>query len=80
MSDDPNDADDATARDEAVADFLDDADTVLSEYDQGYMDADAALTRLISSIDDLRAAREGGDGNQDETGGRNGEADADGAG
>lgn len=45
-----------TADDElevAIEAFLDDAETVFGEYDQGYMDADAALTNLRSSIEDL---------------------------
>lgn len=42
----------------AVETFLDDADTVLSEYDQGYMDADAALSLLVTHIDDLHDAHE----------------------
>jgi hypothetical protein len=37
----------------AVESFLDDAGTVLGEYDQGYMDADAALSRLRDHIEDL---------------------------
>ena len=64
MSDDPERADDKpepTTRDEAVADFLDDAETVLSEYSQGYMDADDALSRLTSDVDDLRAEYEATD-------------------
>ena len=39
--------------DDAVERFLDDADTVFGEYDQGYMDADAALSLLRSQIEDL---------------------------
>ncbi|ESP89119.1 hypothetical protein [Candidatus Halobonum tyrrellensis] len=61
MSDDPDrtaDEPDPTAQDEAVENFLDDAETVLSEYSQGYMDADDALSRLTSDIDDLRAEYE----------------------
>lgn len=38
----------------SVEEFLDDADHVLSEYEQGYMDADAALSVLEGHIDDLR--------------------------
>jgi hypothetical protein len=37
-----------------VEEFLDDADYVLSEYEQGYMDADAALSVLEGHIGDLR--------------------------
>ena len=76
MTDDPNDSDDAAARDEAVADFLDDADTVLSEYDQGYMDADAALSRLTVGIDDLRAASGNEGGNADGNGSPDSDADS----
>jgi len=48
---------------EAVSAFLSGADNVYGEYDQGYMDADAALSVLSSRIDDLRDAAEsaGGD-------------------
>ena len=38
----------------AVETFLDDADTVFGEYEQGYMDADAALGLLEAHIEDLR--------------------------
>lgn len=41
---------------EAVATFLAGADDVYDDYDQGYMDADAALSVLSSRIDDLRDA------------------------
>lgn len=37
----------------AVESFLDDADTVFGEYDQGYMDADAALSLLRDHIEEL---------------------------
>jgi hypothetical protein len=39
---------------DAVAEFLDEADTVFGEYDQGYMNADVALERLENHIDALR--------------------------
>ena len=42
--------------DEAVEAFLAAADDVLGEYEQGYMDADAALSRLEVEIEDLRDA------------------------
>ncbi|WP_313695245.1 hypothetical protein [Halorarum halobium] len=42
------------SNDEAVEAFLEEADDVLGEYEQGYMDADAALSRLTGSIEDLR--------------------------
>jgi hypothetical protein len=40
--------------DDAVAEFLQEADTVFSEYDQGYMNADVALDRLENHIETLR--------------------------
>ncbi|NHN47736.1 hypothetical protein G9464_09020 [Halostella sp. JP-L12] len=43
---------------DAVEEFLDEADTVYGEYEQGYMDADVALDRLETHLDELRAARE----------------------
>lgn len=43
---------------DAVDAFLDDADTVYGEYEQGYMDADVALDLLEDHIDELRTARE----------------------
>ncbi|WP_168191269.1 MULTISPECIES: hypothetical protein [Haloprofundus] len=43
----------------AVETFLDDADTVLGEYEQGYMDADAALGLLRSHVEDFRDEYEG---------------------
>ncbi|QLG62374.1 hypothetical protein [Halorarum salinum] len=42
--------------DEAVEAFLAEADDVLGEYEQGYMDADAALSRLSNAVEDLRDA------------------------
>lgn len=36
-----------------VAEFLQEAETVYDEYDQGYIDADAALRRLRPEIEDL---------------------------
>ncbi|WP_224449749.1 hypothetical protein [Haloprofundus salilacus] len=42
-----------------VETFLEDADDVLGEYEQGYMDADAALGLLQSHIEDLRDEYEG---------------------
>lgn len=45
----------------AVAEFLAGADDVYGEYDQGYMDADAALSVLSSRIDDLREAADEAD-------------------
>lgn len=50
--------DDNQDRDVALAALLDEADAVYNEYDQGYMDADAALSRLRPRIDALRDATE----------------------
>lgn len=41
-----------------VETFLQGADAVYGEYDQGYMDADAALRTLESHIEALREAYE----------------------
>jgi len=41
---------------EAVREFLRRADAVYDEYDQGYIDADAALSALSSHLDELREA------------------------
>lgn len=43
-----------TDADERIETFLDDVDTVFGEYDEGYMDADAALRRLRGRIEELR--------------------------
>lgn len=43
----------------AVEEFLDDVDTVYSEYDQGYMDADDALSMIEAHVEDLRDEHEG---------------------
>jgi hypothetical protein len=43
---------------EAVETFLQRADAVYGEYDQGYVDADAALSVLEDHLDDLREAAE----------------------
>jgi len=40
--------------DEAVSEFLDAADKVYNEYEQGYMNADVALSQLETRIDALR--------------------------
>lgn len=37
----------------AVEEFLAAVETVYDEYDQGYLDADAALRRLRVEVDDL---------------------------
>jgi hypothetical protein len=39
---------------DAVEEFLQDADKVYKEYDKGYMNADVALERLENHIDALR--------------------------
>jgi hypothetical protein len=44
---------------ESVEEFLNDSQTVLREYEQGYMDADATLSVLEGHIDDLREEFEG---------------------
>jgi hypothetical protein len=44
--------------DETVAALLAEAEAVYEEYDQGYMDADAALSRLRPKLDALRDASE----------------------
>lgn len=44
--------------DDAVEEFLSDAETVLSEYDKGYMNADVALSKLETRIGTLRETRE----------------------
>jgi hypothetical protein len=43
-----------TDLEDAVEEFLQDADTVYSEYDKGYMNADVALDRLEDGIEELR--------------------------
>lgn len=43
---------------DAVDEFLDAADKVYGEYEQGYMDADAALSLLETRIETLRERRE----------------------
>lgn len=40
--------------DDAVDDFLRNADDVYGEYEQGYVDADAALSVLESHVETLR--------------------------
>lgn len=58
MTDDASGADEPTTQDEAVENFLDDAEDVLSEYAQGYMDADDAVSLLTAHVEDLRAEYE----------------------
>ena len=56
------DADDDPSRgkrsdlEDAVVRFLDDTDTALSEYDQGYADADATLSVIRTHLSELRDA------------------------
>ncbi|MFC7070258.1 hypothetical protein [Halobaculum lipolyticum] len=50
---------------EPVATFLGEADDVYDEYDKGYVDADAALSVLASSLADLRAAADGAEAPDD---------------
>jgi hypothetical protein len=45
-----------TSEREAVEQFLRRADRVYDEYDEGYVDADAALATLERHVEDLRAA------------------------
>jgi hypothetical protein len=42
--------------------FLDSVERVYDEYDDGYIDADAALSRLGDHVSDLRDAYEGDEG------------------
>lgn len=42
--------------DDAIDDFLQNADSVYGEYEQGYVDADAALSMLRSHVETLREA------------------------
>jgi hypothetical protein len=46
--------DDAIAA--AVEEFLDETESVLDDYDQGYADADATLSVVRTRIDELAAA------------------------
>ncbi|WP_170977205.1 hypothetical protein [Halorussus salinisoli] len=47
-----------TDLEDAVSEFLSEADTVYKEYDRGYMDADAAMSRLENHIEELREQTE----------------------
>lgn len=40
--------------DDAIDDFLQNADSVYGEYEQGYVDADAALSMMRSHVETLR--------------------------
>jgi len=46
----------------AVRGLLRTAEEVYGEYDQGYLDADAALRRLRPAVEELRTAVEASDG------------------
>lgn len=60
------DADDDPSRgqradlEDAVVRFLDDTDTALEEYDQGYADADATLSVIRTHLSELRDAADDG--------------------
>lgn len=43
-----------TDLEDAVSEFLSEANTIYGEYDRGYMNADVALDRLESEIEELR--------------------------
>jgi archaellum component FlaC len=44
--------------DDAVDEFLAEADAAYEEYEKGYTDADATLRRLETAIEQLRTANE----------------------
>ncbi|WP_191965859.1 MULTISPECIES: hypothetical protein [Haloferax] len=44
--------------DDAVAQFLSDYNSAMSEYEKGYVDADATLSVIDAAVDELREARE----------------------
>jgi hypothetical protein len=44
---------------DAVETFVEEAESVYDEYDEGYLDPDAALSRLGDHIADLRDTYEG---------------------
>ncbi|WP_191965447.1 MULTISPECIES: hypothetical protein [Haloferax] len=44
--------------DDAVAQFLSDYNSAMSEYENGYVDADATLSVIDSHVEELREARE----------------------
>ena len=45
-----------TELDDAIEEFLREADAAYEEYEQGYADADATLRRLESHVEELRDA------------------------
>jgi hypothetical protein len=53
-SSNPESGEETDVTDDAVASFLSAVDRTLGEYDQGYMDADAALALVRDHVDDLR--------------------------
>ncbi|WP_197431266.1 hypothetical protein [Halorubrum sp. CBA1125] len=46
---------------DAVERFLDETESALHDYDQGYADADATLSRVRTYVDELAAAVDEGD-------------------
>ncbi|WP_193309091.1 hypothetical protein [Halorubrum halophilum] len=50
------------ALDDALERFLEEAESTLDDYEQGYADADATLTVLRTHIDELAAVVDEGDG------------------
>jgi hypothetical protein len=53
-TDEPTDGDDADQTPEPVAAFVDAAEQVFYEYNEGYLDPDAALSRLGDHVAELR--------------------------
>ncbi|ELZ42221.1 hypothetical protein C471_04245 [Halorubrum saccharovorum DSM 1137] len=51
----------------AVEHFLDEAESTLDSYDQGYADADATVSVLRTHINELAAAVDDGDDGDEET-------------
>jgi hypothetical protein len=47
-----------TDDDAAIEEFLSEVETVYGEYDQGYMDADAALARIRDHVEELEESVE----------------------
>jgi len=47
-----------TDQDDAIEQFLNDADAAFEEYDRGYADADATLRVVRTHVNDLRDAVE----------------------
>ncbi|OYR45385.1 MULTISPECIES: hypothetical protein [unclassified Halorubrum] len=53
----------------AVERFLDETESALNDYDQGYADADATLSVVRTRIDELAAAADESDGAEPPEGG-----------